>query len=90
MPTHDYRRSVSKQQLGPRFDIRAFHDEILDGGSLPLDMLEARVDNWIESQLRTAMVDERAESPAPRNPPATLLMIPRGSNQPKPSICHPR
>jgi uncharacterized protein (DUF885 family) len=28
-----------------------FHDEILSGGSLPLDMLEARVDNWIESQL---------------------------------------
>jgi len=34
-------------KLGPRFDIRAFHDEILSGGSLPLNMLEARVDNWI-------------------------------------------
>jgi uncharacterized protein (DUF885 family) len=44
-------RSRAKQQLGSRFDIRSFHDEILSGGSLPLDMLEARVDNWIGSQL---------------------------------------
>jgi len=44
-------RDRAKQQLGPRFDMRAFHDEILSGGSLPLDMLEARVDNWIGSQL---------------------------------------
>ncbi|MGB6677721.1 MAG: DUF885 domain-containing protein [Terriglobales bacterium] len=44
-------RDRAKQQLGPHFDIRAFHDEILGGGSLPLDMLEARVDNWIGSQL---------------------------------------
>jgi len=44
-------RERAKQKLGPRFDIRAFHDEILSGGSLPLDMLEARVDNWIGSQL---------------------------------------
>jgi uncharacterized protein (DUF885 family) len=43
-------RNRAKQQLGPSFDIRAFHDEILSGGSLPLDMLEARVDNWIGSQ----------------------------------------
>jgi uncharacterized protein (DUF885 family) len=44
-------RSRAKQQLGARFDIKAFHDEILSGGSLPLDMLEARVDNWIGGQL---------------------------------------
>ena len=44
-------RDRAKQQLGPHFDIRAFHDEILGGGSLPLDMLEARVENWIGSQL---------------------------------------
>jgi uncharacterized protein (DUF885 family) len=41
-------RNRAKQKLGPRFDIRAFHDEILSGGSLPLDMLEGRVDHWIE------------------------------------------
>jgi Bacterial protein of unknown function (DUF885) len=44
-------RNRANQQLGHRFDIRAFHDEILSGGSLPLDMLEARVNNWIGSQL---------------------------------------
>ena len=44
-------RNRAKQQLGVRFDIRAFHDEILSGGSLPLDMLEARVDSWIGNQL---------------------------------------
>ena len=44
-------RDRAKQRLGPHFDIRAFHDEILGGGSLPLDMLEARVENWNGSQL---------------------------------------
>jgi uncharacterized protein (DUF885 family) len=47
-------RNRAKEQLGSRFDIRAFHDEILSGGSLPLDMLEARVDSWIRSQLANA------------------------------------
>jgi uncharacterized protein (DUF885 family) len=44
-------RNRAKEQLGAHFDIRSFHDEILGGGSLPLDMLEARVENWIGSQL---------------------------------------
>src|SRR5579863_1629846 len=44
-------RNHAKERLGAHFDIKAFHDEILSGGSLPLDMLEARVDNWIGSQL---------------------------------------
>ena len=47
-------RNRAQQQLGSRFDLRAFHDEILSGGSLPLDMLEARVTNWIRSQLPNA------------------------------------
>jgi uncharacterized protein (DUF885 family) len=44
-------RERAKAQLGPRFDIKAFHDEILDGGALPLDLLEERVDGWIKGQL---------------------------------------
>ncbi|MBM7120487.1 DUF885 domain-containing protein [Dyella kyungheensis] len=40
-------RARAKQQLGDQFDIRAFHDEILGGGALPLDVLEARTDAWI-------------------------------------------
>ncbi len=44
-------RERARTQLGPRFDIKAFHDEILSGGPLPLDLLEERVDGWIKSQL---------------------------------------
>ncbi len=40
-------RARAKQELGDKFDIRAFHDEILGGGALPLDVLEARTNAWI-------------------------------------------
>ncbi len=43
-------RDRARKELGPGFDIRAFHDRVLDGGPLPLDLLEARVDKWIEQQ----------------------------------------
>ena len=43
-------RQRAQKELGANFDIRRFHDEILDGGTLPLDMLEARTDNWIAQQ----------------------------------------
>lgn len=43
-------RERAQKDLGPKFDIRKFHDEILDGGALPLDLLEARTDKWIEQQ----------------------------------------
>jgi uncharacterized protein (DUF885 family) len=49
-------RDRAKQKLGPRFDLRAFHDEILSGGSLPLDMLESRVNHWIATQLPNAVL----------------------------------
>jgi uncharacterized protein (DUF885 family) len=42
-------RERAKQQLGSKFDIRAFHDEMLNGGPLPLDVLAARTDRWIAS-----------------------------------------
>jgi uncharacterized protein (DUF885 family) len=47
-------RERAKTQLGPRFDLKAFHDEILNGGPLPLDLLEERVDGWIKHQLQAA------------------------------------
>lgn len=47
-------RARAKQELGSRFDLRAFHDEILDSGALPLDVLDARVDAWIAAQKATA------------------------------------
>lgn len=43
-------RERARSQLGSRFDIRAFHDEMLDGGTLPLDLLESRTNQWIAQQ----------------------------------------
>ena len=43
-------RESAKKELGAKFDIRKFHDEMLDGGTLPLDMLEARTEKWIQEQ----------------------------------------
>jgi uncharacterized protein (DUF885 family) len=43
-------RDRARQKLGARFDIRGFHDEVLSGGALPLDVLEARIDHWIANQ----------------------------------------
>jgi uncharacterized protein (DUF885 family) len=43
-------RERAKKDLGPKFDIRKFHDEMLDGGTLPLDLLEARTNKWIAEQ----------------------------------------
>jgi uncharacterized protein (DUF885 family) len=40
-------RAHAKSELGDKFDIRAFNDEILNGGALPLDVLDARVNGWI-------------------------------------------
>jgi len=40
-------RDRAKKQLGARFDIRGFHDEVLGGGAMPLDVLEKRMDGWI-------------------------------------------
>ena len=43
-------RERARKELGAKFDIRSFHDEMLDGGTLPLDLLEARTDKWIAEQ----------------------------------------
>ena len=43
-------RDEAKRQLGEKFDLKAFHDEILNGGSMPLDLLQERVKAWIKDQ----------------------------------------
>jgi uncharacterized protein (DUF885 family) len=43
-------RDKAKAELGDKFDIRAFHDEILGSGPLPLDVLEPRISAWIVEQ----------------------------------------
>jgi uncharacterized protein (DUF885 family) len=43
-------RDRAKLALGDKFDLRAFHDQVLDSGALPLDVLSERIDAWIASQ----------------------------------------
>src|SRR6266404_4327977 len=43
-------RDRAQKELGVKFDIRTFHDEMLDGGTLPLDLLDARTEKWIAQQ----------------------------------------
>ena len=47
-------RERAKAQLGPKFDLRTFHDEMLSGGTLPLDLLDQRTNRWIAAQKTAA------------------------------------
>jgi uncharacterized protein (DUF885 family) len=51
-------REYAMQELGPRFDIRAFHDELLGQGGLPLDLLDTRMRAWVQQQKRLAQVTQ--------------------------------
>lgn len=43
-------RDRAKTALGDKFDLRAFHDQVLDAGALPMDVLSDRIDAWISAQ----------------------------------------
>jgi uncharacterized protein (DUF885 family) len=45
-------RDRARKALGPQFDIRTFHDEMISGGVLPLDLLDSRTNSWIQEQKR--------------------------------------
>ena len=47
-------RAKAQKTLGPKFDLRAFHDEVLDSGALPLNVLQTRLDAWIAAQQASA------------------------------------
>ena len=46
----DELRDRAKAKLGPRFDIRRFHNAVLDQGPLSLPVLERQIDAWIDAQ----------------------------------------
>lgn len=43
-------RSYAKEQLGDKFDIKAFHDLVLLGGAVPMSVLDSKVKNWVATQ----------------------------------------
>jgi uncharacterized protein (DUF885 family) len=43
-------REKARKELGTKFDLRAFHDRVIDDGAMPLDILESRIDAWIAAQ----------------------------------------
>ena len=47
-------RARAHEQLGPKFDLKAFHEVVLGSGPLPLDILERNVNEWIAEQKKTA------------------------------------
>ena len=46
-------KARAQKELGDKFDIRAFHDQVLGAGPLPMSVLEARTVEWIQAQRRT-------------------------------------
>jgi uncharacterized protein (DUF885 family) len=51
-------RARAEKELGPKFDLRSFHDEMLSGGVLPLDLLESRTTSWIQGQKPRSQIGE--------------------------------
>ena len=45
-------RAKAEASLGAKFDIRAFHEQLLGSGALPLPILEAKIDRWIAASVR--------------------------------------
>jgi uncharacterized protein (DUF885 family) len=56
-------RQYSKDQLGEKFDLRAFHDEVLAGGALPMDVLSTRIHEWVGRQRAQARLSSPQTSP---------------------------
>jgi len=43
-------RARSEETLGEKFDLRLFHDAVLENGAVPLSVLEDKINAWIETQ----------------------------------------
>ena len=46
-------RALAQKELGPKFDVREFHDVVLRNGTIPLDILEEQVRDWIDQSRKT-------------------------------------
>jgi uncharacterized protein (DUF885 family) len=55
-------RQYSKEQLGDKFDLRAFHDQVLSGGALPMDVLSTRVHEWVGQQKAQASLSRSSST----------------------------
>ena len=53
-------REYSKSQLGAKFDIRSFHDQVLGGGALPMDVLREQIEAWVAAE-------KGSSAPPPKN-----------------------
>jgi uncharacterized protein (DUF885 family) len=58
----DALRDRAKQKLGGKFDIRRFHNMLLDQGALPLDVLEKVADEWIAAELPSVSKQRRRDA----------------------------
>ena len=63
-------RAYATQELGDQFDIRQFHDQVLGNAAVPLDILEARIKEWVKRRRREEAIS--AKRPKARNSPPSL------------------
>lgn len=54
-------RRQAEQELGDNFDVRSFHDRVLEAGSIPLPMLEQRINQWINQQHASRAKENQSE-----------------------------
>jgi len=57
-------RQYAKDQLRDKFDIRGFHDEVLEGGALPMNVLKERIHDWVALQ-KSSSESPKTEAKAP-------------------------
>jgi uncharacterized protein (DUF885 family) len=62
-------RQYAKDQLGDKFDIRGFHDEVLSGGAIPMDVLSTRIHEWVAQHKTQASLSLPSSTSSPKASP---------------------
>ncbi|HMA07234.1 MAG TPA: DUF885 domain-containing protein [Ramlibacter sp.] len=75
-------RDRARARLGERFDLRRFHNAVIDQGALPLDTLEKVIDEWITNELAGAGKAHAASQPPARAAPAISARMAPASGPP--------